>query len=103
MQEDLDNTDADRVHEGYLQRYEKERRASYALATFGLLSFVAVAVAMVMHHNMNTTALLSNIEPASGSTAIESKSVDNPEAQPSKNPDTISPRMVQPDNDNPPQ
>ena len=67
MQDDSDQTDADRIHEGYQQRYEKERRASYALVTFGLLSFAAIVAVMFMHHLGMGTGTLSNIEPGAGS------------------------------------
>src|SRR5262245_41115267 len=68
MQDEADRAEADRIHEGYQQRYQKERRASYMLALFGLLAFVAVAVVMFMHRYMNTNpSNIINIEPAAGS------------------------------------
>src|SRR5882724_8127194 len=80
MQDDCDQTDADRIHEGYQQRYEKERRASYALVMFGLLSFVAIVVAMFMHHARIGNGALANIEPGAGNaTQIEQRS-QNPAA-----------------------
>ena len=81
MQDDSDQTDADRIHEGYQQRYEKERRASYALVMFGLLSFVAIVAVMFMHHLGMGRNTLANIEPgAGGNTTQVERQKDNPAA-----------------------
>src|SRR3569832_1160268 len=66
MQDDYDRTEADRTHEGYQQRYEKERHASYVLVIFGLLAFVAIAGLMFMRHTGVGTGNYANIEPAAG-------------------------------------
>jgi hypothetical protein len=66
MQDDSDQTDADRAHEGYQQRYEKERRASYGVVIFGLLAFVVAILAAFMHHMGFGANGYANIEPAAG-------------------------------------
>jgi hypothetical protein len=66
MQDESDSTEADRIHEGYQQRYKKERKASYALATFGLLAFVAVGVLAFMNHMNYGAANYASYEPGEG-------------------------------------
>jgi hypothetical protein len=87
MQDDSDQTEADRIHEGYQRRYEKERRASYALVLFGLLSLAAIVTVMFMHRTGMGGGNLANIEPGAGgnTTQIEQKK-DNP-AAPTRTPD----------------
>jgi hypothetical protein len=81
MQDDSDQTDADRIHEGYQQRYEKERRASYALVMFGLLSFVAIVVVMFIHRTGTGNGNLANIEPGAGTNATQiEQQTQNPAA-----------------------
>jgi hypothetical protein len=89
MQDDSDLTDADRTHEGYQQRYKKERRASYMVVLFGLFVVAAVVVVMFTHRYTNIGAgNLANVEPAAGQ-------VDRSLQQ--------SPNMAQPKGDYPPQ
>ena len=90
MLDESDQTDADRIHEGYQQRYEKERRASYALVLFGLLSFAAILTVMVMHRAGMGNGTLSGIEPGAGgnTTQIEQKK-DEPAAT------TLNPEKMQ--------
>jgi hypothetical protein len=65
---EADRADADRIHEGYQHRYEKERRASYMVALFGILAIAAVVVVMFMHRYIgNGASNLANVEPAAGS------------------------------------
>ncbi len=77
MMDDSDQTDADRAHEGYERRYEKERRASYGVVIFGLLAFVVVVIAAFMHHSGFGTTNYSNIEPAAGDNTVMTAPADN--------------------------
>jgi hypothetical protein len=98
MTEEIDRTNADRDEEVY---YNKERRGGYAVAFFGLLAFVAVAVIMLMQHMDISVINYPNVEPSSGSSAVESNTVGGTPDVPSKDTNTVSPNIVQPDN--PPQ
>lgn len=66
MQDESDRADADRGHEGYQERYKKERKASYVLATFGLLAFVAVGALMFMNHMNYGAVNYASYEPGEG-------------------------------------
>lgn len=84
MQDESDRADTDRVHEGYQQRYEKERRASYGLVIFALLAFCFIAVGAFMHHVGFGAASLTNIEPSAGTTTDEETNAQVPAETPNE-------------------